>query len=51
MYGEDIRNNKGVRLIDFCVINNLIITDTFYQHTRIHKRDVVSRDQKSITAS
>lgn len=25
-HGENIRNNNGRRLIDFCMINNLIIT-------------------------
>lgn len=50
VHGEDIKNNNGCRLIDFCLLNNLIITNTFYKHKDIHKytREVKSRNEKSI---
>ena len=49
-FGEQTRNNNGARIIDFCVLNNYIITNTFYQHKEIHKftRVEVSRNEKSI---
>lgn len=50
-HGErGVRNNNGGRLIDFCIMNNLIITNTFYEHKDIHKytRVVESRRERSI---
>ena len=50
IHGEKVRNSNGRRLIDFCILNNLIITNTFYAHKDIHKytREVRSRGEKSI---
>lgn len=50
MYGERTRNNNGKRLIDYCLNNNLIATNTFFAHKEIHKytREVRSRNEKSI---
>lgn len=36
-YGERTNNNNGKRLTDFCIWNNLIVTNTFYQHKEMHK--------------
>lgn len=49
-HGEDTRNKNGKILIEFCMVNNLIITNTFFAHKDIHKytREVKSRDEKSI---
>ena len=49
-HGEDTRNNNGRRLLEFCQLNNLIITNTFYSHKNIHKytKEVPSRNEKSI---
>jgi Reverse transcriptase (RNA-dependent DNA polymerase)/Endonuclease-reverse transcriptase len=48
--GENTRNRNGVRLINFCILNQLIVTNTFYQHKDIHKytREVKSRGERSI---
>nr|CAH7713655.1 unnamed protein product [Callosobruchus chinensis] len=48
--GEDMKNNNGVRLIQFCIENQYIITNTFFKHKDIHKytREVKSRGEKSI---
>lgn len=50
MHGEVIRNNNGKRLLDFCIVHNLVITNSFYEHKDIHKYTRVqhSRGEKSI---
>lgn len=49
-FGEDKRNNNGNRLIEYCSRNNLIITNSFFQHKKIHTitREVKSRNERSI---
>lgn len=49
-HGENIRNNNGVRMLDFCILHNLIVSNTFFEHKNIHKytREVKSRNEKSI---
>lgn len=49
-WGENVRNDNGRRMIDFCLVNNLIITNTFFQHKDIHKytREMLSRNERSI---
>lgn len=49
-HGEDERNNNGKRLLDFCTIHDLIVTNTFYEHKDIHKYTRVepSRGEQSI---
>ena len=48
--GQIVRNKNGRRLINFCIVNELIIPNTFYQHEDIHKytREVRSRNERSI---
>ncbi|KAK5648822.1 hypothetical protein RI129_003714 [Pyrocoelia pectoralis] len=49
-HGEPICNSNGTRMIDYCVMNDLIIANTFYEHANIHKftRVAESRNEKSI---
>lgn len=49
-HGEMVRNSNGNRLIQFCIENQLIVTNTFYEHKDIHKytREVKSRKERSI---
>ena len=50
IYGEEMRNNNGRRMLDFCLLHDLIVTNTFYQHRNIHKftREQPNRGEKSI---
>ena len=36
-YTVDTMNENGERLADFCTVNNLVITNSFYQHKTIHQ--------------
>lgn len=36
-YGEDVINDNGTRLIDFCAQNELKITNGFFHHKNIHR--------------
>lgn len=49
-YGEKVRNDNSKRMFDYCLMNNLIITNTFYEHKEIHKytRVEMSKGEKSI---
>lgn len=49
-YGEDRRTDNGRRILNYCQTNDLIVTNTFYQHKDIHRytREVISRNEKSI---
>lgn len=49
-YGERTRNDNGKRMLEFCQIQDLIITNTCYQHKDIHKYTRVqpSRGERSI---
>ena len=49
-HGEQARNSNGEKMLMYCTINDLIITNTFYEHKEIHKYTRVqqSRNEKSI---
>lgn len=49
-HGENVRNNNGKRMLDFCLMNDYVITNTLFQHKDIHKytREVTSRGERSI---
>lgn len=36
-FGEYIRNNSGQRLLEYCLLNNLVVANTIYEHRDIHK--------------
>ncbi len=36
-HAVDHINENGQRLVDFCAANNLIISNTFFQHKRVHQ--------------
>jgi hypothetical protein len=33
----DVENENGTRLIDFCEINNILLSNTFFKHKLIHQ--------------
>jgi ribosomal protein S7 len=37
-FATDLLNSNGERLIEFCLINNLVISNTFFQHKSIHQK-------------
>ena len=49
-YGKKIRNSNGIRMLDFCQLHDLIVTNTHYQHKDIHRytREQHTRGEKSI---
>ena len=36
-FGPTKRNEKGLRLLEFCDLNDLVITNTFFQHRSCHQ--------------
>jgi exonuclease III len=48
--GEETLNNNGERLLNFCIMNDLIILSTMFIHKDIHNitREEPSRKEKSI---
>jgi hypothetical protein len=46
--GEATINNNGEKLIDFCTLNNLKITNTYSMHTNIHKYTWSARGSESV---
>lgn len=50
IFGEQEKNNNGDRMIDFCLMNNLVISNSTFKHKDIHKftRVEPAKDEKSI---
>ena len=36
-FGPEEQNENGVRLLDFCALNGLVVTNTLFQHRQCHK--------------
>ena len=36
-FTTDVQNVNEVKLIDFCILNDLVVTNTFFQHKTIHQ--------------
>ena len=36
-FTTDVQNANGVRLLNFCMLNDLVVTNTFFQHKTIHQ--------------
>lgn len=49
-HGEDSINRNGKRIIDFCIINDMVVGNTLFEHKEIHKftREDQSRKERSI---
>jgi hypothetical protein len=47
--GEPTISNNGRLLIDFCLVNNLKIRNSFFRHRNIHKYTWEARGLKSVT--
>lgn len=46
---DEKRNNNGQRVIDFCVDNNLVASNTFFKNKDIHKfTRIMDREERSI---
>lgn len=37
IYEEEVKNNNGKSMIDFCIMNKLTIMNTYYNHKDKHK--------------
>ena len=37
-FATDSRTNNGERLVNFCVANNVVISNTFFQHKPVHQK-------------
>ena len=47
-HGIGVRNDNGERLVDFCSLNNLVITGTIFPHRKIHKQTWTSPDERTM---
>lgn len=49
-FGEETRNKNGHFIIDFCLVNGLVTSNSFYKHKNIHKYTRVGKNgtEKSI---
>lgn len=49
-YGETRKSRNGDKIIEFCILNNMIVTNTFFEHRDIHRytRQGKSEHERSI---
>lgn len=45
-FGEVDRNSNGKRIIEFCLLNNLVVGNSFFQHKQIHQITRWERSRK-----
>lgn len=52
-YGETSRNSNGKRIIDYCIQNDLLLMNTWFEHKNIHKytRVAPTRNERSIIST
>jgi exonuclease III len=46
-FTTDMQNANGVKLLDFCMMNDLLVTNTFFQHKTIHQTSWMHPGKKS----
>ena len=46
-FTADVQNENGMRLLDFCLVNDLVVTNTFFQHKTIHQTSWMHPGKKS----
>ena len=46
-FTTDLKNANGVKLLDFCMLNDLVVTNTFFQHQTIHQTSWMHPGKKS----
>ncbi len=46
-FTTDVQNENGIRLLDFCLLNDLVVTNTFFQHKSVHQTSWMHPGQKS----
>ena len=43
----DVQNANGIKILDFCMLNDLVITNTFFQHETVHQTSWMHTGKKS----
>ena len=46
-FTTDVHNANRVKLLDFCMLNDLVVTNTFFQHKTIHQTSWMQPGKKS----
>ena len=39
-HGKEVRNESGEQLLRFCAVNEMLVTNMWYQHKEIHQHTV-----------
>jgi hypothetical protein len=42
----DVQNANGAKLLDFCILNDSVVTHTFFQHRTIHQASWMHSEKK-----
>jgi hypothetical protein len=46
-FTTDVQNANGVKILDFCMLNDLVVTNTFFIHKTIHQTSWMHPGKKS----